>query len=155
MHTYIHIHIRAYIYIYTHISRYVGVLPQLQQQQSHANTTLWRRHSLSRARTLASPVWAVQRLRMRTAHDKDYTSTAPPQENTRRHRVLADATLLHLLPPQLVGTYFGSSREHSPHVYWSEAATFFDVLFFLHWGHLLQNVGVHFSHNHVSSSFTV
>ncbi len=42
----------------------------------------------------------------------------------------------------------------SPQVYWSVVYSVLDILFLLHSGHLLQNVGVHFAHNHVASSST-
>ena len=42
----------------------------------------------------------------------------------------------------------------SPQVYWSVVYIVFDILFLVHSGQLLQNVGVHFAHNHVSSSST-
>ena len=40
----------------------------------------------------------------------------------------------------------------SPQVYWSVGYSVFDILFLVHTGHLMQNVGLHLAHNHVSSS---
>ena len=42
----------------------------------------------------------------------------------------------------------------SPQVYWSVVYIVFDILFLVHTGQLMQNVGLHLAHNHVSSSST-